>query len=74
MKRTAPVAPDRLLFRLDFALRGHSAYSDPACLESLVGLIESATRRFGAPLLRYVQDEPRGSPSNRPRKARIMVP
>ena len=57
MKRTEHGITDRLLFRLDFALRGHGAYTDPADLAALVALVEETRRLLGAPLLRYAENE-----------------
>jgi hypothetical protein len=56
-KRPQSAVDDRLLFRLDFALRGHAAYCEPACLKTLIALVEETTRRIGAPLLRYHEQE-----------------
>ena len=53
MKPTAHVETDRLIFSLDFALRGHAAYCEPASLKTLIALVEETTRRIGGPLLCY---------------------
>ena len=63
MKRGAPITThsaeaERLLFRLDFALRGHGAYVEPADLESLIAQVEAASLLLGAPLLRYLSTVP----------------
>ena len=42
---------DRAVFRLDFALRGHVAYTQPLSLERLIELVEGARTLLGAPLL-----------------------
>jgi hypothetical protein len=55
-KRPQTAVDDRLLFRLDFALRGHGAYADPLNVVALIELIEAAGLRLGAPLLRYIDD------------------
>ncbi len=49
MNRT--VENPRVLFRLDFALRGHAAYTQPLSLERLVELVEQTRARLGGPLL-----------------------
>ena len=41
----------RATFRLDFALRGHAAYTQPLPLEQLIELVEDARSQLGAPLL-----------------------
>jgi hypothetical protein len=57
MKRIDCAAHDRTLFRLDFALRGHGAYVEPADIETLIAMVESASLALGAPLLRFIDDE-----------------
>ena len=79
MKRTAPIKTrstetERQLFRLDFALRGHSAYLQPADLESLIAHVEAASRLLGAPLLRYLSTLPETSDDERRRSRGKSMP
>ena len=46
----------RGLFRLDFALRGHVAYSAPLTFDELLNLVERVGLSVGAPLLRAIDD------------------
>ena len=58
MKALAPIDDTRLLFRLDFALRGHVAYTQPLDdMEQLIALVERAGLDIGAPLLRFLDDQ-----------------
>jgi hypothetical protein len=61
MKTRVPVDDARLLFRLDFALRGHVAYTRPSDdIEQLIALVERAGLDIGAPLLRFLDDKRNG--------------
>ena len=55
MKTAINSHDERVLFRLDFALRGHAAYIHPHDFESLVSLVEHTVLGLGAPLLRYLE-------------------
>ena len=56
MKRNTAHDLERSVFRLDFALRGHGAYTEPNDLEELIARVERANRKVGAPLLRHLDD------------------
>lgn len=56
MKRNIECDLERIIFRLDFALCGHRAYTDPKDLEELIARLEHASRKVGAPLLHYLDD------------------
>ena len=44
-----------LMFRLDFVLRGHGAYTEPMPLAALIELVERTQQTLGAPLLRHLE-------------------